>query len=162
MSHVTLTRLQPNMASSTVTLPPARSNPQHHPDDTHSNKSKTSYDLSRPSTPHFTSIIPSENAKEQEKIKASHEEHNNHSPLTHTTSNISHHDIPAVPSPSRDSDDDSIYDRFTPARKRIITAVMAFSGFLAPISSTTVLSAVPEVADTFGCDGAVVNLSNAM
>jgi hypothetical protein len=60
------------------------------------------------------------------------------------------------------ADDDGFYDKFSAPRKRVLTFVMAFSGFLAPISSTTVLSAVPEVAETYGCDGAIVNLSNAM
>jgi len=39
---------------------------------------------------------------------------------------------------------------------------MSFCSFLAPISSTTVLSAVPEVAATFNTDGSIINVSNAL
>jgi hypothetical protein len=57
---------------------------------------------------------------------------------------------------------DDIYNRFPHFRKIIITAVLSFCGFLAPISSTTVLSAVPEVAETFNTNGSIINLSNAL
>jgi MFS family permease len=59
-------------------------------------------------------------------------------------------------------DNDAIYDRFTPRRKMVIVAVVSFCSFLAPISSTTVLSAVPEVASTFSTDGSIINVSNAL
>lgn len=68
--------------------------------------------------------------------------------------------MPAVVVESQASEE--IYNKFPAHRKRIIVAIMSFCGFLAPISSTTVLSAIPEVAATFHCDGAIVNLSNAM
>ncbi|KAH7112193.1 nucleophile aminohydrolase [Dendryphion nanum] len=81
--------------------------------------------------------------------------------LEPTHSNISHHDMPHVDYIVT-GDDDIIYTRFSERRKNIITAVLSFCAFLAPVSSTTVLSAVPEVAATFGCDGAVINGSNAL
>ncbi|KAF1961492.1 MFS general substrate transporter [Byssothecium circinans] len=81
--------------------------------------------------------------------------------LQHTISNISHHDMPIV-SYTVTGDNDERYNRFSTRRKLIITAVLSFCGFLAPVSSTTVLSAVPEVAETYHCDGSIVNLSNAM
>ncbi|EJT76213.1 hypothetical protein GGTG_06135 [Gaeumannomyces tritici R3-111a-1] len=56
---------------------------------------------------------------------------------------------------------DSVYDRFTPGRKLVVVAVLSFCSFLAPISSTAVLSAVPEVAAEFGTTGTVINISNA-
>lgn len=59
-------------------------------------------------------------------------------------------------------DMDEIYNRFSNRRKNIIVAVMSFCSFLAPVSSTTVLSAVPEVAATFNTDGAIINVSNAL
>ncbi|KAJ7932725.1 major facilitator superfamily domain-containing protein [Mycena leptocephala] len=59
-------------------------------------------------------------------------------------------------------DDDSIYDRIPPHRKVIITCVLAVCGFLAPVSSTTVLSAIPEVAATFNTTGSIINLTNAI
>jgi hypothetical protein len=142
-----------------ASIPQASSATEHH-DSTHE-KPKTSPDASTPTQ--FASIIPIR--KEKQKESQSHDpntNNNNRLRLEHTTSNISHHDIPAVPSSSSNNNDDSVYDRFPESRKRIITFVMAFSGFLAPISSTTVLSAVPEVAETYACDGAIVNLSNAM
>ncbi|KAF2016516.1 MFS general substrate transporter [Aaosphaeria arxii CBS 175.79] len=81
--------------------------------------------------------------------------------LEPTISNISHHDmsdVQYVPT----GENDEVYKRFTERRKHIIVVVLSFCSFLAPVSSTTVLSAVPEVAETFGCDGAIINLSNAL
>ncbi|CAI6330121.1 unnamed protein product [Periconia digitata] len=95
----------------------------------------------------FASIIPESN--------------NNRLQLQHTASNVSNHDMPNVAYVVT-GDGDEIYNRFTERRKMIITAVLSFCGFLAPVSSTTVLSAVPEVAATFNCDGSIINLSNAM
>lgn len=95
----------------------------------------------------FASIVPEDNNRLQ---------------LQHTASNISsHHDMPNVEYVVT-GDGDEVYNRFTERRKMIITAVLSFCGFLAPVSSTTVLSAVPEVAATFNCDGSIINLSNAM
>ncbi|KAK8247225.1 major facilitator superfamily domain-containing protein [Phyllosticta capitalensis] len=56
---------------------------------------------------------------------------------------------------------DQIYNRFSPKRKAAITAVCSFCGFLAPASSTAILAAIPEVADTFKTGGPVIDLSNA-
>ncbi|KAJ6500797.1 MFS transporter [Mycena sanguinolenta] len=80
-------------------------------------------------------------------------------PLDHIPSHS--HDIPMVTLPLPKSDD-SIYDRLPPHRKVIITCILAICGLLAPISSTTVLSAVPEVAGTFNTTGSIINLSNAI
>lgn len=88
-------------------------------------------------------------------------------PLQHSitaVSAITNHDIAsALPSHpvADDEDNDDIYNRLPLHRKHIITCVLAFCGFLAPISSTTVLAAVPEVAETYHCDGSIINLSNA-
>ncbi|EOA88573.1 hypothetical protein ACJQWK_01570 [Exserohilum turcicum] len=59
-------------------------------------------------------------------------------------------------------DNDVIYNKFSDRRKLVIVAVVSFCSFLAPISSTTVLSAVPEVAATFNTDGSIINVSNAL
>lgn len=56
----------------------------------------------------------------------------------------------------------SPYDKFPSHRKHIMVAVMAWCGVLSPISSTTVLSAIPEVAATFNTTGSMISLSNAM
>lgn len=57
---------------------------------------------------------------------------------------------------------DSVYDRIPQHRKLVIVALLSYCAFLAPISSTTVLSAVPEVAATFGTTGSIIGLSNAL
>lgn len=59
-------------------------------------------------------------------------------------------------------DTDEIYNRFSERQKTVIVAVVSFCSFLAPISSTTVLSAVPEVAATYNTDGSIINVSNAL
>lgn len=57
---------------------------------------------------------------------------------------------------------DEVYTRFSPARKRAIVAILSYCAFLSPISSTTVLSAVPEVAAEFHTTGSIINLTNAL
>ena len=57
---------------------------------------------------------------------------------------------------------DSLYDRFSPHRKTLIVVLMSFCSFLAPISSTSVLAATPEVAETYGTTGSIVNVTNAI
>jgi hypothetical protein len=93
----------------------------------------------------FTSIVPKENNRLQ----------------LEPTISTNHHDMADV-SYVVTGDTDEIYNRFSLRRKHIITAVLSFCSFLAPVSSTTVLSAVPEVSATFGTDGSIINLSNAM
>lgn len=77
------------------------------------------------------------------------------------TISTNHHDMADV-SYVVTGDMDEVYNRFSTRRKHVITAVLSFCSFLAPVSSTTVLSAVPEVAATFQTDGSIINLSNAM
>ncbi|KAJ7348839.1 MFS transporter [Mycena albidolilacea] len=77
--------------------------------------------------------------------------------LHHIPSHVSHD----IPMPVANSDD-SVYDRVPPHRKVVITCVLALCGFLAPMSSTTVLSALPEVASTFNSTGSIINLTNAI
>ncbi|KAF8191668.1 major facilitator superfamily domain-containing protein [Mycena galopus ATCC 62051] len=72
------------------------------------------------------------------------------------------HDIPMMITPPVPKADNIIYDRIPAHRKVIITCVLAICGLLAPISSTTVLSAIPEVAGTFNTTGTIINLSNAI
>ncbi|KAB5525748.1 major facilitator superfamily domain-containing protein [Coniochaeta sp. 2T2.1] len=55
-----------------------------------------------------------------------------------------------------------MYDRFSPHRKTLIVVLMSFCSFLAPISSTSVLAATPEVAETYGTTGSIVNVTNAI
>lgn len=82
--------------------------------------------------------------------------------LQRTISTVSHHHDMADVGYVATGDNDQVYKRFSERRKTIIVAVVSFCSFLAPISSTTVLSAVPEVAATFNTDGSIINVSNAM
>lgn len=100
-------------------------------------------------------------SQENEKQYASIVPEDDRIPLEHTLSSVSHHDMPNVTYVVT-GDADEVYNKFSERRKKIITALLSFCGFLAPISSTTVLSAVPEVSATYGCDGTIINLSNAM
>lgn len=66
-------------------------------------------------------------------------------------------DEPHAPDTSED-----IYNKFSPRRKIVITTVLSLCGFLAPIASTTVLSAVPEVSATYKTTGTIINVSQAL
>lgn len=81
--------------------------------------------------------------------------------LQHTLSSMSH-DGMAHATHVVTGDSDEVYNKFSDRRKIVIVAAMSFCSFLAPISSTTVLSAVPEVAATFNTDGSIINVSNAL
>ncbi|KAK5289101.1 MFS transporter [Cryomyces antarcticus] len=81
--------------------------------------------------------------------------------LIHVRSHVSNHDMHHLGTQHVEAGDE-IYDKLPSHRKSVITAVLAFCGFLAPISSTTVLSAVPEVAATYATTGTIINLSNAL
>lgn len=68
----------------------------------------------------------------------------------------------AADDPYREADDE-IYDRVASSRSRkaVIVAVLSFCAFLSPISSTSILSATPEVAAEYNTTGSVINASNA-
>jgi len=57
---------------------------------------------------------------------------------------------------------DEVYDKFPHHRKLVIVAVLSVCSFLAPISSTAVLAATPEVAATYHTSGTILNLSSAL
>ena len=57
---------------------------------------------------------------------------------------------------------DEVYDRFPKHRKTVIVVLLSFCSFLAPISSTSVLAATPEVAAEFNTTGTIINVSNAI
>lgn len=84
--------------------------------------------------------------------------------LTHIRSTVSHHDIHGVQSHSSSYVEINAaqYERFTERRKLVITAILSLCGFLAPISSTTILAAIPEVAATYKTSGSIINVSNAL
>jgi hypothetical protein len=83
--------------------------------------------------------------------------------LTHIPSHVSHtHDAPMQQYSSYIEIPDEVYDRLPNSRKVVIVALLSFCSFLAPISSTTILAAIPEVAATYSSTGTIVNLSNAL
>ncbi|KAI1778137.1 MFS general substrate transporter [Hypoxylon cercidicola] len=57
---------------------------------------------------------------------------------------------------------DEVYDRLPAHRKLIIVFLLSFCSFLAPISSTSVLAATPEIAAQYSTTGDIVNLVNAL
>jgi MFS family permease len=57
---------------------------------------------------------------------------------------------------------DEVYDRIPSHRKLIIVALLSFCSFLAPMSSTSVLAATPEVAKTYDTTGSIINIANAL
>lgn len=81
------------------------------------------------------------------------------------TSHISGHDVVPITSPDRNipyqEAGDEIYDALSVGQKRAIVAVLSFGAFLSPISSTSVLAATPEVANSYDTSGSVINVSNA-
>jgi hypothetical protein len=83
-------------------------------------------------------------------------------PMTELTVIPPQGDIPVELNSSSDLIPDEIYDQISPARKLVILILISFCAFLAPVSSTTVLAAVPEVAADFSTTGAIINLSNAL
>ncbi len=83
--------------------------------------------------------------------------------LTHIPSHMSHtHDAPMQQYTSYIEIPDEVYDRLPNSRKVVIVALVSYCSFLAPISSTTILAAVPEVAATYSSTGTIINLSNAL
>ncbi|KAF2168165.1 hypothetical protein M409DRAFT_21610 [Zasmidium cellare ATCC 36951] len=57
---------------------------------------------------------------------------------------------------------DEIYDRFSRSHKVMIVCIMSFCSLLAPISSTSILAASPEVVATYNTTGTIFNISNAL
>lgn len=54
------------------------------------------------------------------------------------------------------------FDRFSSRRKLVMVVVIAWTGLLSPMASTSVLSAIPNVASTYNTSGSVIGLSNAL
>ncbi|KAI1270483.1 major facilitator superfamily domain-containing protein [Xylariaceae sp. FL1019] len=71
-------------------------------------------------------------------------------------------DAPIQPISSLIEVPDNFYDRLPRHRKLIIVILLSFSAFLAPVSSTSVLAATPEVAATYNTTGSICNLVNAL
>ncbi|KAI0386868.1 MFS general substrate transporter [Hypomontagnella monticulosa] len=71
-------------------------------------------------------------------------------------------DMPVEPISSVVEIPDEVYDRLPPHRKLVIVFLLSFCSFLAPISSTSVLAATPEVAAEYGTTGSIINVVNAL
>ncbi|KAM0548761.1 hypothetical protein ACHAPJ_009757 [Fusarium lateritium] len=69
-------------------------------------------------------------------------------------------DVPPLDISRDQKSEDEIYSKWSPGRKSIIVAILSFCSFLSPVSSTSVLSATPEIASDFHSTGSIVNLSN--
>ena len=84
--------------------------------------------------------------------------------LHHVHSHISTHDAPAVVlhHDQHYEAGDEIYEKFSHIRKVGVVTVLSFSSFLAPMSSTSILAASPEVVATYGTTGAIFGISNAL
>lgn len=81
--------------------------------------------------------------------------------LYHIQSHVSTHDAAPVVDKHYEAGDE-IYDRFSPQRKIVIVCILSFCSFLAPISSTSIVAASPEVVATYNTTGPIFNLSNAL
>lgn len=57
---------------------------------------------------------------------------------------------------------DAFYNTHTRRRKIVLVCFCSFCAFLSPISSTSNLSATPEIAHEFATTGSVINVSNAL
>ena len=84
--------------------------------------------------------------------------------LVLSPSHVSHHDIHQVTTNASSFVEVNAaqYERFSSRRKIGITAILSLCSFLAPISSTTILSAIPEVAHTYDTTGSIINISNGL
>lgn len=102
-------------------------------------------------------------ALETAPTKDSHMNNNNNTSnnLDLIRSHVSHQEMHASNDAYREENAEQ-YLRFSPARKMVIVAILSYSSFLSPVSSTSILPAVPEVADTFNTTGSMINASNAV
>jgi len=80
--------------------------------------------------------------------------------LERTRSHISGHEIVASDEHPPEIDEE-IYNKFSSTKKMIITSNLSLCGLLAPIASTSILSAIPEVSKAYNTSGAVINVSQA-
>lgn len=82
--------------------------------------------------------------------------------LEHVKSHVSTHDAPGAAHDEHWEQGDEVYCRFSHKKKVTIVTVLSFCAFLAPISSTSILSASPEVVATYNTTGTIFNVSNAL
>lgn len=103
-----------------------------------------------------------EKGPDLEAIRTHRSQLDNADTLFQVQSHISHQDLHTSTIATFREENEDQYLRFSPARKIVIVAILSFCSFLAPVSSTSILAAVPEVAKTFNTTGSVINASNAV
>ena len=114
-----------------------------------------------------SSLLASNDVQDPEKgiLAAGPDESVERPSLAHVRSHIStisQHDLHTAANEGYVEANASQYTRFSPHRKVLITIVCSVCSFLSPISSTTILSAIPEVAAEYNTSGSIINLSNAL
>jgi MFS family permease len=57
---------------------------------------------------------------------------------------------------------DDEYNRMPSSKRRFIVFLVSWCGLLSPLSSTAVLSAIPEVTETYNTTANMVGVSNAL
>lgn len=113
-----------------------------------------------PSTRSISSVEEASTPIEPINTRASKSQVTGTNDLDLVQSHLSHHDMP-VANDFTEVDAEQ-YLRFSPARKTVIVFVLSFCSFLAPVSSTSILSGIPEVAKTYNTTGSIINASNAL
>ncbi|KAA8646284.1 hypothetical protein EYZ11_007710 [Aspergillus tanneri] len=76
-------------------------------------------------------------------------------------SQVSGHEVPPTDDHYEEADAKQ-YDQFSPARKIVILCILSYGTFLAPISSTAMMAAVPEMASTYQTTPEIINASTAL
>ena len=93
-----------------------------------------------------TQIKPSKDDLEKQRNEEEVEDEDSNDLARVDTRGSHTHDLVHVETYGSQSD---VYNKFPSHRKVIIVTILSFASFLAPMSSTTVLAAVPQVADTY-------------
>jgi len=82
--------------------------------------------------------------------------------LRQVRTNVSTHDAAGIHHDQHYEQGDEIYNTFSPHRKVIIVSILSCCSFLAPISSTSILAASVEVAQTYHTTASIFGVSNAL
>jgi hypothetical protein len=112
-------------------------------------------------TIHEQDVDIEKNLASLDQIPTNHSRNNNINILDTVRSHVSHQDMHVSDNVYREQNAEQ-YLRFSPTRKVIIVTILSACSFLSPISSTMILPAIPEVAETFNTTGSVINASNAV
>lgn len=122
---------------------------------------------SQPSSSRQPQTPPSRRSRTSSAARTAYEEssaaENGRAELFRVLSHVSTHDAAVTHSDDTYAEaGDDIYNKFSHWRKVTMVTVLSFSSFLAPVSSTSILAASPEVVKTYGTTGAIFNISNAL